>query len=240
MEAKEIAEALPNIEEVTKRYFLYCKQNTDKEYLKFNSRIVPNDEKMVGVRIPLIRAVANPFKKQDKKIIKELINHLWSSKIYEDRVLCAYLAAFLSEWSFVFRMSKKADNWVLVDELCGHSLSPMLVDEPKHFSDLTKLTKSKNVWHRRIATVALIQWMRSNKSKTKALKILDDLMLDEEPMVKKATDWMLREWAKNENALAFDYMMKWAKKGNKHTKSVLTNASWKLSPQRKKRLRDAL
>lgn len=240
LKPESIAEALPDVNEAAKRYWLYCRENADANYLKFNSMIVPCNEKMVGVRAPAIRAVAKPFRKHDKNTIKKFINYLWASKIYEDRVLCAYLAPLVGDWSFVLRMVKTADNWVLTDEICTHSLGPMLLNDAKHFSDLDKLAKSKNTWHRRVAAVSLINWMKSGQPKAKALHILDQLMLDSEPMVKKAVTWMLCEWAKTENADAFNHMMKWARKGNKYTKSVLMNASHKLLPTRKKKLRDAL
>lgn len=240
MDPKAINEALPDIEEAMKRYWIYCRENADKGYLKFSLPISYPTGKMVGVRVPLIRAVAKPIKKHDKKVIKAFINELWHSKIFEDRILASFLATYLEDWNFAFRMAKTADSWGLVDELCCHSLGPLLLKEPKHFSELNKLAKSKNKWQRRVATVSLISWMQSPKPKKKALEVLDLLMLDEEHIIKKATDWMLREWAKKENEPAFNYMMKWAKKGNKHTRSVLVAASWKLTPQRKKKLRNAL
>ena len=240
LEAKSINEALPNIQEAMKRYWLYCRENADKEYLKFSLPISYPNEKMVGVRVPLIRAVSKPIKKQDKKVIKQFIDELWPSKIFEDRILASFLAECINEWPFVAKMSKTADSWGLVDELCCHSLGPLLLEEPQRFSQLKKWAKSKNKWQRRVATVTLISWMKSDKPKKKALEVLDLLMLDEEHIIKKATDWMLREWAKKDNEPAFNYMMKWAKKGNKHTKNVLTAASWKLTPARKKKLRDAL
>ena len=169
MEAKAIAEALPDMDEAMKRYWIYCRENADSEYREFNSKIVPRKEKMVGVRIPKIREVSRPIKKQDKKIIKEFISHLWDSKIFEDRLLAAQLAAFIPEWTFLAKMAKNADNWVLTDELCCQSIGPLLLKEPQHFFQLEKWAKSKNKWVRRIATVSLIQWMRSSKPKKKAL-----------------------------------------------------------------------
>ncbi len=92
----------------------------DKEYKEFNSKLIPNIEKItqIGVRIPDIRRIAKEIK--GSEIAKEFINTL-PHKYFEENNLHGYLIEAIKDFDECLIETEKflphIDNWATCDTI---------------------------------------------------------------------------------------------------------------------------
>jgi 3-methyladenine DNA glycosylase AlkD len=95
---------------------------------------------------------------------------------------------------------KQVNNWDLVDLSAPNILGAHLVDRDNRQRRLLyRLTKSENVWERRIAILATCHFIR-NGYFSDTLKIAEMLLQDRHDLMHKAAGWMLREVGKRDAA----------------------------------------
>ncbi len=156
----------------------------------------------IGVMMPEIRKVAKKyFKEISLKEIQELLN----SKIHEER-MCA-LVMLVEKYKkakkdslmrrHIFELylknSNRVNNWDLVDVTCPHIVGEFTKKEGTEI--LRQLSKSKNLWERRIAIVSTYSFIRK-RNFGETLSIAENLINDEHDLIHKAVGWMLREIGK--------------------------------------------
>ncbi len=153
----------------------------------------------IGVKVLDQRVVA---KKYFKKIsIKEAFE-LLKSKIHEYRLTALFILDYKfpklsdSEQKEVvdlyLKNAKYINNWDLVDSSAHIILGAYMIEHPENRKILYGLSKSKNIWERRIAVITTFAFIRENDYKD-ALKIAEILLEDSHDLIHKAVGWMLRE-----------------------------------------------
>ncbi|MCR4275674.1 MAG: DNA alkylation repair protein [Candidatus Wolfebacteria bacterium] len=161
----------------------------------------------IGVVVPDIRKTAKKYNAIGLRETEKLLH----SKIHEER-LCALL--ILVEkfrnggektkeqiYKLYLKNTKYINNWDLVDLSSHHIVGEFSSDKPtdklikKPKSVLYKLAKSKNLWERRIATLATFNFINKGQHK-ETLKIAEILLKDKHDLIHKAVGWMLRETGK--------------------------------------------
>ena len=146
----------------------------------------------LGIRVPILRRVS----KQYKRLPLFEVETLLTSQFHEVRLLAIFilierykLAQSESEKEQVFKLCLKK-NWDLVDNCAPHIFGPYLAGKNKQL--LFDLTKSNNLWERRIAIMSCYPFIRQHQFSV-ALRISKLLLHDEEDLIHKAVGWMLRE-----------------------------------------------
>lgn len=165
-------------------------------------------DEFIGITVPDQRKIAKEFW---NKISLEELGELLSSKIHEHRhtALLMLVAKYEKSKSedekqqivaFYLQNLQHINNWDLVDNSCYKILGKHCF-ENKDNSILKKLSKSDNMWHKRMAIVSTMYHIKKGEydlTKDIALKNLyhpHDLM-------HKANGWLLREMGnKNEDEL---------------------------------------
>jgi len=165
-------------------------------------------DKFIGVTMPVLRKLANEFIQLEISQIEKLLQ----SKIHEKRMLALLILMFQ------FNIAKKQDNtdqqkiiyeyylsqieyinnWDLVDITCRDIVGGFLLDKSKKHKDiLIKLSKSPDLWEKRIAIVSTWQFIREQQFDY-TLQISKILLHDEHDLIQKAVGWMLREVGKKD------------------------------------------
>jgi 3-methyladenine DNA glycosylase AlkD len=162
----------------------------------------------LGVRVPDQRSVAKEY--YSKISLKDL-SKLLSSKYHEHRLTA--LLILISKFektkdpqireeiiNFYFDHLKNINNWDLVDTSCYKILGRYAFENQKE-DLLRKLSDSEEMWHKRIAVVGTMHYIKKSSFEltkefvTNNLKHTHDLM-------HKANGWLLREMGnKNEKEL---------------------------------------
>lgn len=103
---------------------------------------------------------------------------------------------------FYLSQTKYINNWDLVDLSAGYIIGDYLLNKNKNI--LLKLSKSKNLWERRIAIISTFGFIYKGKSEW-TFRIVKILMNDKHDLIHKACGWMIREAGKrvSESELTF-------------------------------------
>ena len=96
-------------------------------------------------------------------------------------------------FNFYLQNTKYINNLDLVDLSCYKIIGDYLLDKDR--SILHELSKSKNLWERRISIVSTFAFIKNHEYKD-TIKICEQLLNDKEELIHKATGWMLREVGK--------------------------------------------
>ncbi len=155
----------------------------------------------IGVKVPQIRAVAKKFKDVGLQVVIDLLK----SRIHEERLasllilVSKYNEADDSEKKTIYELYLKntqyINNWDLVDLSAEHIVGAFLKDKNK--KPIYDLAKSKVIWERRIAVLSTFHYIKNNMFKN-TLRVVEELLSDEEDLIHKAIGWMLREIGKRD------------------------------------------
>jgi 3-methyladenine DNA glycosylase AlkD len=159
----------------------------------------------IGLTMPDQRSIAKKY--QDLSLPK--IQQLLKSKIHEYRMsglmilVNKYKKASEEEkaniFNFYIKNTKRINNWDLVDVTCPRIVGNFLLNKDKKI--LYELSRSKNLWERRIAIISTMAFI-DKKQFEDALAISEILLPDKHDLIHKAVGWMLREVGKkDENTL---------------------------------------
>ena len=165
----------------------------------------------IGVTVPELRKVAKKFAGLDLKEIDLLIKN----KIHEYRFVALQILVLKYKEgddrlkkkiiSYYFKNKKYINNWDLVDTSAPYILGDWLVNKDK--SVLLKLSKSKNLWDKRIAILATFAFIRKNDFEY-SFNFATSLMTDKHDLIHKALGWMLREIGKRSEQELKDFLEK--------------------------------
>ncbi len=155
----------------------------------------------IGLTVPQTRELAKKYKGLELIEIKNLI----TSKIHEHRLLALFILVDKFKKSnekikqelcdFYLNHTKHINNWDLVDQSAHLILGENLMNKER--SILEKLAKSEDLWERRIAIIATLQFIRKNQFQ-ETIKIAEILLKDKHDLIHKAVGWMLRELGKKD------------------------------------------
>ncbi len=155
----------------------------------------------LGISVPDQRKIATAH----KGIPLESLGRFLESKIHEFRFTALEILGAKYESAARTRNGKEkagivkyylrnldsVNNWDLVDASAPQILGDFLLDKNKDI--LFRLARSENFWHRRIAAVSTLAFIRRGKNKD-ALAVIEILLKTKQhDLVNKAMGWMLRE-----------------------------------------------
>ena len=162
-------------------------------------KFVPNAEKIYGIRTPVLNILAKKYKEGGFDLVKEL----WGSGSFEERLLAAKLLNVICKkdpllsLKLVAGFSKDISNWAVCDTIGMQSLKPVAKKIQKEIFDLSaKLITSKNLWERRLSLVIIEVFTKDRLLQPEIMKRVKMLENDEEYYVRKAVDWIKRNFKK--------------------------------------------
>lgn len=154
-------------------------------------------DKFLGITVPQTRKLAKKYRDLSLNEIKKLLNN----KFHEIRLAALLILAeqFPDDpekiYNFYLNNTKNINNWDLVDLSADKIIGKYILKNPKHKNILNKLSKSKNLWERRIAILSTYQLIKNNQF-DEMLELAKKLLNDSHDLIHKAIGWMLREIGK--------------------------------------------
>ena len=172
---------------------------SDEKMRESFRKFVPGSQNIYGVKMPFVNELAKKYKEGGF----ELVERLWKSGAFEERVLAAKMLGRIAKKnpdktiSLIKLFSKDISDWAVCDTLGMQSPKPINKSHAKEIFALSnELIKSKNFWQRRLALV-LSEWYTRDKTFHPQIKsLLAQVKEDDEYYVKKATVWINRNFSK--------------------------------------------
>lgn len=168
----------------------------------------------IGVKVPESRTVAKKFKDAPFSEVKKLLQ----SKVHEHRLTALLLLVHNFELThdkkivdYYLANTKYVNNWDLVDLTSHKILGEYLIDKKKERKVLYELSKSKNMWERRIAIVSCFAFIRQGDLND-AYKLAEQYLTEQHDLMHKATGWVLRECGKKDQPRLEKFLDKHVKK----------------------------
>jgi 3-methyladenine DNA glycosylase AlkD len=171
----------------------------------------------LGVKVPDQRSVAKEYY---AKISLDELSTLLSSKYHEHRLTALFMLISKFEKTkdkavkeeivdFYLNHLQHVNNWDLVDSSCYKILGRYAFENQKE-DLLKKLSASEEMWHKRIAVVGTMHYVKKGSYEltkefvTQNLKHSHDLM-------HKANGWLLREMGQKNEEELLNYLNKYYK-----------------------------
>lgn len=156
----------------------------------------------LGINVPVLRKISKDYIGLSLEEVKTLINN----KFHEARMVGLFILIANYQqtreekektkiFKFYLANAKQINNWDLVDLSAPNIIGDFCVNHPENYAVLKKLTKSKNLWERRIAMVSSYAFIK-NGSHREAFELAESLLQDAHDLIHKAVGWMLREAGK--------------------------------------------
>lgn len=158
---------------------------------------------MIGVRVPVTRAIARDFRDLPLREVERLLH----SKIHEERLAALILLVERARaaddktrrvlYELYLANAHHVNNWDLVDVSASDLVGAYL--EHRSRRPIYRLAKSESLWERRIAVLATLHFIRRGDF-ADTLALARRLLHDREDLIHKAVGWMLREVGKRDEA----------------------------------------
>lgn len=167
--------------------------NAEPAFAEKMKVVAPGAKRIYGVRMPVLNEIAKVAKDGGF----ELIEQLWEAGAYEERMLAAKTLHKVAKKDpdkaikLVKKYSLEIDNWALCDTLGMQSLKAINKIRTSAIFDLSKsLSKSKNMWQRRLSMVLLEDFCKQPNLHPAIQEIVDLHKGDKEYYIKKAIVWL--------------------------------------------------
>ena len=169
-------------------YLNYLLSLEDKNYKDFNKRIVNTKDKMIGIRVSMLRKIAKDISKTDIKSFLELV----TDKYYEEKLIEGIIIGQITgkktfDW-YLYRFIKKIDNWAICD-MCVSSFKIMKKDN-SYYDVAKSLLKEKDEFIIRVGLIIILDHYVDENHIDDILKQIDNLKSDKY-YVNMATSWLL-------------------------------------------------
>jgi len=161
-----------------------------------SKKFVPTIKKQYGAKTLVLNELTKKIKEPDF----DLVEKLWQSGTFEERLLAAKILGKFSNKNpertleLIKKFSKDISDWAVCDTLATQGIRKIIGLKQKEIFEISKeLIKSKNLWQRRFAIVLLIELNRSGFDKKEIKKLAEKIKDDKEPYIKKAIIWLKKE-----------------------------------------------
>jgi len=172
------------------------KHKSSKKNKESTLKFAPTVKKQYGVKVAALNELVKKIEKPDF----ELVEKLWESGFFEERLLASKILGKICKTNptktlkLIKNFSKDISDWVVCDTLATQGIRKIINLKQKEIFEISKkLVKSKNLWQRRFGLVILINFTKDKDFRQEIKEILKKVKDDKEPYVKKAIIWLKNE-----------------------------------------------
>jgi len=172
------------------------KNRSSRKVRESAKKFIPTIEKQYGVKTLVLNEIVKEIKEPDF----DLVEKLWKSKYFEEKLLASKILGKICKKNpgktlrLIKKFSKDISDWAVCDTLASQGIRKIVIIKQKEIFEISKkLIKSKNLWQRRFALVLLINFTKDKNSKREIGEILKKVKNDKEHYVQKAIVWLKNE-----------------------------------------------
>lgn len=174
-------------------------------------KLEPGDhDEFLGVIVPDQRKISREYY---RKLSPEDTVGLLQSVTHEERLTALLIwvlqyqkgdeAVKKEVYNLYLKNTKWINNWDLVDSSASYIVGDYIFDKDRKILD--KLSRSNNIWERRIAILAAGEFIKRGEFGP-TLDLAEQNLGDSHHYIHKATGWMLREVGKRDESVLRDFL----------------------------------
>jgi len=173
-------------------------------WLKPFLSIDDSEEKLLGVRTPILKRIAKKYKEIDISILKLLLKN----EIHDIRALAVFIMLLkLKKEPFLIcglylQNLEHINNWDLIDYSAPYIVAPFVNKDV-----LRNLANVDYLWANRVAMVSTIYYIKQNNYDL-ALEFAERFISHKHHLMHKASGWMLREIGKRDQRVLIKFLKK--------------------------------
>ena len=167
------------------------KSLADEEYKNFHSGICPEQDNILGVRVPVLRNYAKELCDDDwKETYQNIGNDFYEEIMLQGMILGIAKMEIEETLTYLEKFIPKIDNWAVCDVTCA-GLKIAKKNNDIMFQFLQKYLKSNKEFELRFAIVMLLDYYITDKYVDKVIEIMDNVKHTEYYYVKMAVAWTI-------------------------------------------------
>ena len=174
-------------------------QNVIPGRVEFTKKMIPGAQKVYGVGMPVLNEMAKRYKNEGF----DLVEYLWTSGAYEEKMLSAKILVVLAKKNpedalrLTRQFAPELSDWAICDTLgMGVSKALMKNNKEKILQLSDELIDAPIFWQRRLGLVLLECFAKDPHMHDHIEKRIQLLSSDKEHYVKKAIIWLRSAIAK--------------------------------------------
>jgi 3-methyladenine DNA glycosylase AlkD len=190
------------------------KKLSNKQFAEDIKKYIKSPYEFYGIRVPELRTLAKRLHEEHEiKDFYKVFNRLWESGYHEEMSLAIYALQLykdefdLHTWKFLKSKFEDMKTWDQIDIVGTNITGYILLKYPQLEKEIIKMSKSKNMWIRRLAMVSTFPLIRKGDIKL-TMRLAEEYVQDREDYIQKATGWMLREAAKQKPEQVKKFVLK--------------------------------
>jgi 3-methyladenine DNA glycosylase AlkD len=161
-------------------------------------KFVPTSTNVYGVRMPVINALARKHKSGGFEIVQAL----WQSGTFEERLLAAKLLGAIAAKDpgqtllLIEQFSSEINDWSVCDTIGMQAVKAIRARHEAEIIQLVnRLVRSSEMWQRRLAVVILTHYAKQPARRAVVRELVQPLRTETEHYIKKALAWLDRDLA---------------------------------------------
>ena len=163
---------------------------SDDKFKTFHSRLCPNTDNIIGVRLPLLRQLAKEIAKGDWRNFLSNSKEEYYEEILINGLVIAYAKCDVEErLNYIESFVPKIDNWAICDSFCN-TLKFVNKNKEIMWEFIQPYLKSYNEFEIRFAVVIILNYYITEDYINLVLKTLDNIKHDGY-YVKMAIAWAI-------------------------------------------------
>ena len=162
----------------------------DERYKEFHSKLCPNTDNILGVRVPVLRNYAKELAKRDFRLYLFSDNEEYYEEIMLQGMIIGIAKMNIDErLKFIKDFVPKIDNWAICDVFCA-GLKFVNKNDKVVWKFLQNYKKSKEEFELRFLIVMMLDYFLKDEYIEKVIKIIDSIKY-EGYYVKMAIAWLI-------------------------------------------------
>ena len=163
---------------------------SDDKFKTFHSRLCPNTDNIIGVRLPLLRQLAKEIAKGDLRNFLSNSKEEYYEEILINGLVIAYAKCDVEErLNYIESFVPKIDNWAICDSFCN-TLKFVNKNKEIMWEFIQPYLRSYNEFEIRFAVVIILNYYITEDYIDLVLKTLDNIKHDGY-YVKMAVAWAI-------------------------------------------------
>lgn len=209
----------------------------EESYKTFNLKLVTSKYDMIGIRIPILRKIANKISKTDYLNLLDLFNDDYFEVVLLEGLLISYIEdydAFIKRFK---EYVKKVDNWAICDTVTS-SIKIVNKFKDKFLELVSDLIKDKYEFSKRFGFVILLDYYVEKEYLSIIFQLIESCKSDDY-YVNMAISWLLCECYVKYCKETYQFILSTDLSEFVLRKTVSkVNDSFRVSKEDKERLRD--